>query len=965
MDRLSPGLHVGFVLLIAALAIPSHQLRAEDGLRPGEAFVTRFSGATDEGGKPAIDLNGTVGSILDLRHPGTPPQGAHWLNAPQRSPMTAGKVGQVFGVALDDATPPNIYVTATSAFGLHRSDGNTDWMAGMWGPGGGPGTVWKLDGANGNKPSIFTEITLDGRANSGAALGNIAFDRWNKQFFVSDLETGMIHRLRASDGKDLSHYDHGTTGRTNFFDATAGANAALSAIAFDPATSAHIKDCPSGDFARTPSCWNFADFRRRVWGVGVRRDPASGEVRLFYSVWSSQGFGNPDYAAAGDDQRNSVWSVRLGQDGDFDTTSVRREFFLPDFFRSPEAIARAGRSNPVTDIAFPDVSQEPVMVLAERGGVRNLGLTAENAFATPHEARVLRYQMNDKGVWEAIGRYDIGFYDRKDDGPPYIRADSSGGAAFGLGYSGSWEADPTLADGFLWATGDALCWPNGPCLDPAAKTHTDATEVHGVMGRDANAYQEVVPDAAFQPYPAPGPAYPADGPNRAYLIDIDATETSPAPNDATRIGDIAIYEVAAKKPDLKITKKALADRCAAGSQCTFQLLIENVSTVPYQGAVAVRDVAAGGAKLLDQAPTDWTCKTLFAGSFECSHAEISLAPGENISLALTIEVPSWWTKPVYSNCAELTTPGVDKDDKAYNNKSCDYVPTVEPAPYGPDLQVQKFWLDPQCDWLSDCYFVVRVTNVGPAEYVGPVHVHDHVDQAGSIFADWSPKPEWTCSPVSVGNEFDCTHPTVTLTPGDYVEVTLVIQAPPIAAGHTHVRNCAAFDWDGAKRDYNPGNEYDCATVSRFPPGFPGAVPYLEISKKAMPTCFRAGPGADWTCDFLVTITNSGGASYLDPIELNDLASNVPATLALYFELPALDLRRRRRRQCHVRISRGPWRSASRRLDIRRNAVHRAGCSRPAELSAKLRHDSLRRRWRRRRRGAPKLRHLPLVRRRLG
>jgi hypothetical protein len=76
--------------------------------------VTRFSGATDEGGKPAIDLNGTVGSILDLRHPGTPPQGAQWLNAPQRSPVTAGEVGQVFGVALDDATPPNVYVTATS-----------------------------------------------------------------------------------------------------------------------------------------------------------------------------------------------------------------------------------------------------------------------------------------------------------------------------------------------------------------------------------------------------------------------------------------------------------------------------------------------------------------------------------------------------------------------------------------------------------------------------------------------------------------------------------------------------------------------------------------------------------------------------------------------------------------------------------------------------------------------------------
>ncbi len=886
MDRLSSRLRAGLLLLLAASLAPSAPAYAEDPLQPGEAFVTRFSGTTDQGGQPVIDLQGTVGSIVDLRRPGVPPEGARWLNAPQRSAVTAGEVGQVFGVALDNASPPNVYVTATSAFGLHRAPGNADWMAGMWGPGGGPGTVWKLDGSHANKPAIFADVKLAGRANSGAALGNIAFDPWNKQFYVSDLETGMIHRLKASDGSDLGHYDHGVAGRASFVDAATGAAARLPAIAFDPATAAHIADCPSGDFARAPSCWNFADFRRRVWGVGVRRDPASNEVRLFYSVWSSQGFGNPDYAAAGDDQRNSVWSVRIGQDGAFDTTSVRREFFLPDFFRSPEAIARAGKSNPVTDIAFPAIGKQPVMVLAERGGVRNLGLGAENAFATPHEARVLRFELSDKGVWEPVGRYDIGFYDRKDEGPPYIRADSSGGAAFGLGYGAGWVADPAAPDAFLWATGDALCWPKGACLDPAAKTHSDVTEVHGVTGREASTYDEIVPDSAFQPYPAPGPAYPASGPDRSYLIDIDAAEGSPPPNDATRIGDIAIYEPGAKKPDLKISKKALSDRCPAGSQCPFQIRIENVGGVTYQGGVSFRDVAEGNAALVGATPADWTCKTLFAGTLECSHAEISLAPGDNIALALTIEVPGWWSKPVYSNCAELTVPGFDKDAKAYNNKACDYVPTVEPvAPYGPDLQVQKFWVDPQCDWLSDCYFVVRVTNVGPAVYTGPLHVHDRVDQPGAIFNDWSPQPDWTCTPVGVAGEFDCTHAAVTLTPGDYLEIFLVIHAPPIAAYHTHVRNCATLDWDGSPRDYDPGNEYDCATVSRFPPGFPGAVPYLEISKKASPTCVRAGPGADWNCVFLITITNSGGASYFDPIEVNDLASNVPATLAAYGATP--------------------------------------------------------------------------------
>ena len=58
-----------------------------------------------------------------------------------------------------------------------------------------------------------------------------------------------------------------------------------------------------------------------------------------------------------------------------------------------------------------------VMLLAERGGIRNLGLSAENAFAYPDEARVLRYQIDAGGVWQPAGRYDVGFNDRKNEGP--------------------------------------------------------------------------------------------------------------------------------------------------------------------------------------------------------------------------------------------------------------------------------------------------------------------------------------------------------------------------------------------------------------------------------------------------------------------------------------------------------------------------------------------------------------------
>ena len=76
------------LLLLSLTATPS----LAQGLQPGEAFATRFSGtAPGADGSPTIDTDGTVGSILDLRNPGQPPQGQHWINEPQRNPITAAR----------------------------------------------------------------------------------------------------------------------------------------------------------------------------------------------------------------------------------------------------------------------------------------------------------------------------------------------------------------------------------------------------------------------------------------------------------------------------------------------------------------------------------------------------------------------------------------------------------------------------------------------------------------------------------------------------------------------------------------------------------------------------------------------------------------------------------------------------------------------------------------------------------
>ena len=541
-------------LLMATGALFAPATSAQEGeplLQPGEAYATRFSGMTSDNGQVVIYTEGVVGSIVDIRNPGVPPKGQHWLDEPQRTPVTAAEVGQVFGVALDDQNPPNIYLTATSAFGLHLSSDNADWMPGMWGPEAGPGTVYILSKDNGYKPEILADITLGDRQNSGAALGNIAYDKWNKQLYVTDLETGMIHRLSATDGTDLGSYDHGMQGRIKFFDAETGADMALQGVAFDPSSSAQIDNCASGDFSKTPACWNFADFRRRPWGIGVRQDSASGQVRVYYAIWGSQAFGNPAWKDAGDEQRNSMWSIGITENGDFDTSSVRREFFLPDFFTDPADIARAGYSNPVSDIAFPKCAEQNIMLVSERGGVRNLGLAAENPFAWPHESRVIRYELNEQGVWEAVGRYDVGFYDRNEEGAPFLRANSSGGIDFGLAYTDAWSVDPTLPNQFVWMTGDALCSPklNGACFNPQTGQHDDTSQVHGLQGIPQEAYAEMAPNQAYEAYPQDGPATAPEGPDQSYMIDLDRNidengapiEQELARNDATMIGDVEIY----------------------------------------------------------------------------------------------------------------------------------------------------------------------------------------------------------------------------------------------------------------------------------------------------------------------------------------------------------------------------------------------------------------------------------------
>ncbi len=623
----------------------------------GEAIVSQFSGTRlppSGGTEPVLDPDGIVAQAVDLRDPATPPMGRPWRNAPKKLQISAAQVGQVFGIAFDDQSPPNVYLSATSAFGLHWDEAAGTWMEGQWGPGGDPGTIYKLDADNGYQPAIFALLDVDGRANSGAGLGNIAFDPQSSNLYVSDLESGLIFRLDL-DGNIVGTYDHGVEGRAQFTDMATGQASSLPPIAFDPASDAQVQSCSTGVFSNTPQCWNIADFRRRIWGLAPHTDPGDGQTRLYYALWASQGFGNPLWDVDPTEQQNSIWSVGLAADGSFLTDDVRREFSMPGFFATQEDYTRAGGSNPVSDIA---ISADGEMALAERGGMRNLGLAADDPFAWPDESRTVRAKKNADGIWVPIGRHDISWYDRKDLGHPFYRAAGSGGVDFGFGYSPTGTLETDQRDAFVWSSGERLCRPESPCDDASGD---GADILNGLQGQYADMIDELYPNAAYADYPVSGPATPAEGPAGSYFVHVLSDEISGG------MGDIEIYKGAGSpplpgEPELAISKD-MPEFCSRGGLCTARIEVTNLGGGDWNGPIYLRDVTAPQALGFVAAGAPWECAVI-GGETMCYHPQLTLKPGQSLPLVLDMAIGAAFPYTNLTNCAAVDWPLSDADNPA-------------------------------------------------------------------------------------------------------------------------------------------------------------------------------------------------------------------------------------------------------------------------------------------------------------
>ncbi len=501
----------GIAVLLGATGTAAAQ-SAGGILVPGNAVVTGFSGVkvpaapaagTDPADLTEIDLAGPSARVLDLQSPGAPPQ-AQVINAPKPFTVTATQVGQVFAVTLDDATPPNVFVAATSAYGLpiigpgpgggavrvKQGGPNAQFMPGLFGPanaGGGPGSIWRIDGATGDV-RLFANVMLDGVANSGAALGGLAFDATSHTLFVADRGTGMIHAFDQS-GTERARFDHGVNGRTA---------AGLQPVAYDAAGRLDISQptFKTGD----PATWGYAAAERRIFGLAVRAG------RLYYATADEQ-----------------VWSVSIAPNGSFGTDA-----------RVESQVQPWDGQSEISKITFDD---QGGMLLAERPGPT--GAYDFNALAKEGVGRVLHYQQvpptqaeqaapGDQPQpanavapapgpsWQPVpDDYAIGF--------PADMHNDNGGVAIGYSYTPGGTIDGAACGGFVWATGERLRVTNDQAL--AARLATGGPAV--INGLQGNAIE------AVRPANVP--------PLQSYFADYDDQFTDAAARG--HMGDIAIWRM--------------------------------------------------------------------------------------------------------------------------------------------------------------------------------------------------------------------------------------------------------------------------------------------------------------------------------------------------------------------------------------------------------------------------------------
>ncbi len=846
--------------LMLALMAPLSQARAQEPvLGRGDAVVTGFAGIkpADAPLKPGanpideffIDVNGPSAQILSLAVPGGAPAG-QLISPPAKLQLKASQIGQVFAAALDDgqgAKVPNIYLGATSAYGLNivvpDADGNgwpervktgqptAQWMTGQFGVdlGGGPGSIYKVDGQTG-AVSLFA--TLPG--NSGPGIGDIVFDAASRQFFASDLDTGLIHRL-GNGGDIIDSFDHGVAGRP----------AKGLAPVSDDGRQANIEN---GDFnSDDPASWGYTQDERRVYGLAIH------DSRLYY-------------AAGG-----QIWSIGISAEG---------------FAKDARWELDAKSDGPITDMLFDGQGR---LYLAQRGAQR--ASYDYSVFAEPEKAAVMRYvretpdDPSTESAWVAEpDSYAIGL--------PPEHNHAEGGIALGYAHDETGALRYGACGETLWSTGHRL---RQSAIAEGGEGEGEA-DVHGLQGNAASLVrpQNVPPQ---QSYFADYDGFFGDAAKAGHMGDVEIWQPcdgAPAqtfgelPPGIVPLGDVPPEGEPDDWPyddfetNLKLTKRATPHTCLPwvnGWLCKYTIRVTNTGPDNFFGPIVVDDRLPGtpAGAIMGFSPTPpWHCWVTGADERRCRRLGVFLAAsGGSVDLTAYIWVPKAKDRCRLRNAAEIHRPAggtqwnTDPSDDADDATALIPDPDCKDHPQRSDLKIEKRAFS--CfRWQGQirCGYRVTVENLGPGAYSGDIAVDETIPPGTTpIFSGNG----WGC--IGGGTHYTCTYQNANLPVNGTKSffVRLDFTAAQAKEMHCKVRNHVKITEAPGNTPKNTDPSNDIADAVGIVPDEICNKPLtsnLRISKKASPTfCERSG--SDWWCSYLIRVWNTGPGKYDGPITVEE------------------------------------------------------------------------------------------------
>lgn len=321
------------------------------------------------------------------------PQGNNWVidnlvNTLAANPndFKTSRMGSVFGVTIDRTG--NLYVAAGGTYNLN---GVVEGTAGS-------GGVYRVNAADWSVDDFITTVNAPTSSsttqipNMDCGIGNINYDQFNNQLFLTNFEDGKIYRCDMN-GNILSKFDPFTADN-----ASSGA----------------------------------ADLGELPWGVAVNRD-GLGNCRVYFGVFSGGGVAAPLPAPR---DKNCIYSVALDANGEFSGTE-QFEFQVEDFGSQWQPM---GPGFPVACLNF---SADGKLLVAERS---QLDVTMCSA----HNSRVYILE-NSTGTW-LIERYlHIGVIGIPDN----MCANTSGGADWGF-YDDDPSTTNAGCEEMVWSSSDAI-----------------------------------------------------------------------------------------------------------------------------------------------------------------------------------------------------------------------------------------------------------------------------------------------------------------------------------------------------------------------------------------------------------------------------------------------------------------------------------------------------------------------------